>query len=464
MSLLTVRQATVRYGATTALDAVDLELTAGEIHAVVGENGAGKSTLLRVLAGALRPDAGRVTRAPAVRVAWVAQEPDLPPDATAIDWIFLAEELRGRLGWLHTAAMRDVAGAALAAVGASIDPTSRLGDLSASQRKQVQVARAVRQQAEVWLCDEPTAVLGAAEGERLFAVARAVAQRGGAVVWVSHRLDEVLALADRVTVLRDGRRVAEGPASDLDAAALVRHMVGRELASTARRRAEPGEVALQVRTLSAGCVRDVSFEVRAGEIVGLAGLMGSGRSTVLETLAGVHRARSAAAPPPVAVLLPEDRTRKGLIPTLSVRENIHLPATAMLDAAAERRATAAWIERLGLRTPGVDAPIGALSGGNQQKVLLARALRQAPRLLLLDEPTAGVDVAAKVDIHDQIRALAAGGAAVLLASSDLPELLTLCDRILALYGGRLTGEFDAMTVDEQTLGAAITGQPTGDGR
>jgi ABC-type sugar transport system ATPase subunit len=464
MSLLSVDHVTVRYGATTALDAVDLELAAGEIHAVVGENGAGKSTLLRVLAGARQPDAGTVTRAAGVRVAWVAQEPELPPDATATDWIFLAEELRGALGWLQTAPMHDAAVAALAAVGASIDPALRLGDLSASQRKQVQVARAVRQQAELWLLDEPTAVLGAAEAERLFAVARAVAQRGGAVVWVSHRLDEVLALADRVTVLRDGRRVAGGRASDFDAAALVRHMVGRELAGTARRRADPGAVALQVRALSAGRVRDVSFDVRAGEIVGLAGLIGSGRSTVLESLAGVHRARFDAAAPPAAVLLPEDRTRKGLIPTLSVRENIHLPAPALLDAAAERRATAAWIERLGLRTPGVDAPIGALSGGNQQKVLLARALRQAPRLLLLDEPTAGVDVGAKADIHDQIRALADDGTAVLLASSDLPELLAICDRILALYGGRLTAEFDATTVDEHRLGAAITGQPTAGGR
>ncbi|MDX2168416.1 MAG: sugar ABC transporter ATP-binding protein [Deltaproteobacteria bacterium] len=465
MSLLSVEHATVRYGATTALDAVDLALAAGEIHAVVGENGAGKSTLLRVLAGALVPDRGTVARAPATRVAWVAQEPELPPDGTAAEWIFLAAELRGRLGWLRTAAMRDAAAAALAAVGAAIDPSARLGALSASQRKQVQVARAVRQQAPVWLLDEPTAVLGAAEAERLFAVARGVAAAGGAVVWVSHRLDEVLALADRVTVLRDGRRVASGAAADFDAASLVRQMVGRDVALGARRAGTRGAPCLQVRGLAAGRLRDVAFAVRAGEIVGLAGLLGSGRSTVLESLAGVRRARIQADGHAVAVLLPEDRMRKGLIPTLGVRENLHLPAAGWrLQPSAERRATRDWIARLALRTPGVDAPIGALSGGNQQKVLLARALRRAPRLLLLDEPTAGVDVGAKADIHAQIRALADDGTAVLLASSDLPELLGLCDRILALYGGRVAAEFDAATVDEHALGAAITGQPTADRR
>ena len=468
MSLLTVTGVTVRYGATTALDAVDLDVAAGEIHAVVGENGAGKSTLVRVIAGAQRPDSGALRLAPGSRVAWVAQEPELPPDCTAAEWIFLGAELRGRCGWLRPAAMREQAAAALAQIGAAVAPSARVGALSASQRKQVQLARALREAAGVWLLDEPTAVLGGAETARLLHIARAVAAAGGAVVWVSHRLDEALGLADRITVLRDGRRVVCAPAASLDAAALVRHMVGRDLGRAARRAGAAGEAVLRVRHLAVGRLRDVSFEVRAGEIVGLAGLVGAGRSAVLEAIAGLRphhgTVESGGGRASGAVLVPEDRARKGLVPTFGLRENICLPADGWrLRPAAERRSAAAWIERLGLRTPGIDAPIAALSGGNQQKALLARALRRTPRLLLLDEPTAGVDVGAKADIHAHIRALADAGTAVLLASSDLPELLALGDRIIALHAGRVAGTLPHTDASETAVGALITGQGAGMG-
>ncbi|MEO8606082.1 MAG: sugar ABC transporter ATP-binding protein, partial [bacterium] len=415
------------------------------------------------------------------RVAWVPQESELPPDCTAADWIFLGAELRRRGGWLQRAAMLHQAAAALAHVGAAVAPTARVGELSASQRKQVQLARAVRDAASVWLLDEPTAVLGGAETARLLTIVRGIAAAGGAVLWVSHRLDEVLALADRITVLRDGRRVVSAAAATLDAAALVRHMVGRDVAVGPRAATAAGDVVLRVRDLAVGHVQDVSFDVRAGEIVGLAGLVGAGRSTVLEAIAGLRACRgvvaagaSAAGAARVArrsfrrqgrggsVLLPEDRLRKGLIPTFGVRENLCLPADAWwLRPAAERRACAAWVERLSLRTPGIDAPITALSGGNQQKVLLARVLRHAPRLLLLDEPTGGVDVGAKADIHAHIRALAQSGAAVLLASSELSELLALCDRTIALYGGRVAGTLERADANETALGAMITGQVSG---
>ena len=213
MSLCSATGLTVRFGGTTALDAVDFDLAPGEVHALVGENGAGKSTLLRAIAGALRPDAGTLSLAPGVRVAWVPQEPDLPPDCTAAEWIFLGAELRGRLGLLRAGEMRDRAGAALAAVGSATSPAARCGDLPASQRKQVQLARALRDGAGVLLLDEPTAVLGADDAARLFAAVRAARDAGAGVVYVSHRLDEVLALADRVTVLRDGCRVASQPAA-----------------------------------------------------------------------------------------------------------------------------------------------------------------------------------------------------------------------------------------------------------
>ncbi len=458
-ALLRVRDVAVRYGATTALDGVDFDLVPGEVHALVGENGAGKSTLLRLLAGVERPLRGVVERRAAV--AWVPQEPELPPDATAGEWIFLAAELRGRLGWLRRDAMCAQAAAALATLGARVAPDARCGTLPASQRKQVQLARALRAAAPILLLDEPTAVLGAGDAARLFAVIRAARAAGSGVVYVSHRLDEVLALADRVTVLRDGRRVATAPAAALDAGRLVALMVGRELPPrTASAAAAPGDLALRVEALRGDSLRDVSLAVRTGEIVGLAGLLGAGRSAVLETIAGLRPRRAGRitthAPP---VLLAEDRARTGLVPTFGVREHIFLPAPrGVVRRRAERQATRDWMARLAIRAAGPEAPITSLSGGNQQKTLLARALRRAPRLLLLDEPTAGVDVGAKADLHAQIRALAAQRTAILLASSDLPELLQLCDRVLALYQGRVVGSFDPRVCGEAEIAAAITGE------
>ncbi|MBX3026488.1 sugar ABC transporter ATP-binding protein [bacterium] len=463
--MLTAAGITVRFGGTTALDAVDFELRAGEIHALVGENGAGKSTLLRVIAGARRADEGALALAPRARVAWAPQDPELPPDCTAAEWIFLGAELRGRCGWLRRDAMRAGAAAALATIGSAIPPTARCGDLPASQRKQVQLARALggadRQARDsILLLDEPTAVLGAEDAARLFAAVRAARAAGAGVVYVSHRLDEVLALADRVTVLRDGRRVATAPASEVDAGRLVQMMVGRDIDAAPAAARQRGAVVLAVAGLCAGRLRDVSLRVHAGEIVGVAGLLGAGRSALLECVAGI-RARTAgtmtcAVPP---VLLGEDRARTGLVPTFGLRENVFLPAAAWrLDHAGERQATRDWMARLAIRAAGPEAPIASLSGGNQQKALLARALRRGRGLLLLDEPTAGVDVGAKADIHTQVRGLAAAGAAVLLASSDLPELLRLCDRIVALYAGEAVGEFDARGCGEAVVVAAITGQ------
>ena len=448
---------TVRYGATTALDGVDFDLAAGEVHALVGENGAGKSTLLRVLAGAVRPDSGRLAlHAP---VAWAPQEAELPADATAEEWIFLGRELRGRLGLLDHAAMRARSAAALAAVGSRVAPDARCGALPASQRKQVQLARALGEGGGgILLLDEPTAVLGAEDAARLFDAVRAARTAGAGVVWVSHRLDEVLAIADRVTVLRDGRRVASEPAAAVDAGRLVQLMVGRALDPPFADRPPAGAPVLRVDGLCSGRLRDLSLTVRAGEIVGLAGLLAAGRSAALETIAGLRPRRAGrvdcAVPP---VLLAEDRARTGLVPTFDLRENVFLPAPGWrLRHGDERRAAAAWVERLAIRAAGIDAPIGSLSGGNQQKTLLARALRRGAGLLLLDEPTAGVDVAAKADIHAHIRRLAAQGSAILLASSDLPELLHLCDRIVCLYDGRVAAELTAP--DEAAVAAAITGQ------
>jgi len=455
--LLRVEEATVRYGPTVALDRVDIDLRAGEVHAMIGENGAGKSTLLRLMTRVLAPDAGGVRLAAGARLAWAPQEAVLPADLTATEWIFLARERRGPLRLLRREEMRREAEAALREIGCRAAAHAALGSLSAAERKQVQLARALHGAPTVILLDEPTAALGKEESDRLFELLRARRDAGAGVLYVTHRLDEVRALADRVTVLRDGRRISTDAAGAVDSATLVRRMVGRDLAPHRLSARAAGETVLRSEALSSAHVEDATIEVHRGEIVGLAGLVGAGRSELLEAIAGVrpHRAGSvwcAAAP----AFVPEDRNRHGLIPTFCLRENLFLPAEAWrLDLGRERQQAAQWIENLGIRARGAETPIGSLSGGNQQKLLLARALRREPALLLLDEPTAGVDVGAKAEIHDLIRRLAESGTAILLASSDLPELLALCDRIIALRGGRIAGEVTAAEASDSALGGLI---------
>ncbi len=453
--LVSVRQLSVRYGATAALDGVDLEVHAGEIHAVVGENGAGKSTLLGAIAGAVRPTRGTIVCDAA---AWVPQDPALPADLTAAEWIFLGRERR-RFRLLRRAQMRDESAAALRRIGCACEPRARLGALSPVQAKQVQLARAFTGAPQLLLLDEPTAVLGDAEAQQLFAAIRDLRAAGSGVVYVSHRIDEVLSLADRVTVLRDGRVTAAAPVAALDTAAVVRHMVGRDLEPQRRRDHPPGAMMLELDGVDSAALRDITLSLRQGEIVGLAGLIGAGRSELLEVVTGLRprrRGRLRCAAPPH--LVPEDRKRKGLVPALRLRENLCLPASGWLLHPRQERAVARdWIARLRLRSSGSEAPVQSLSGGNQQKLLLARVLRHAPRLLLLDEPTAGVDVAAKAEIHRVIGDLAEGGAAILMASSELPELLALCDRIVALRAGRIVGELAREQATEMELAALITG-------
>ena len=454
-----VHGATIRYGATVALDDVSLDLRAGEIHALVGENGAGKSTLLRLLTGMVAPDLGEVSILGGTRVAWAPQEPLLAPDLTAAEWIFLGRELRGRLRFTRRGEMRQQAARALGEIGSSVGPDAHLGALASAQRKQVQLARALWGMPEALLLDEPTAALGTAEAERLFEVLRRRRAAGAGILYVTHRLSEIAALADRVTVLRDGRHISTDRVDEIDAATLVRRMVGRDLSGQVSTGREPGATVLEVEGLSVAHVIDASLCVREGEIVGLAGLVGAGRSEVLEAIAGLRRrvaGRVECASPPV--LVPEDRGAKGLIPTFGVRENVCLPADSVwLDRGRERDETEFWLRELAIRATGSEAAVESLSGGNQQKLLLARALRRRPALLLLDEPTAGVDVGAKAEIHDLVRRLGESGTGVLLASSDLPELLSLCDRIVALRAGRVVGEVAGAEASEDRVGAMITG-------
>jgi ABC-type sugar transport system ATPase subunit len=449
----------VRYGATVALDGVDLSVDPHQIHAVVGENGAGKSTLLRALAGRAPIAAGTIRLRPGARIAWVPQETELPTDLTTAEWIFLGAERRGPLGWLHKAKMLEAARELLERVGCSASPSGLLGDLPLAQRKQAQLARAVREEPDLLLVDEPTAVLGEAETHALFYTLRALRDAGVGIVYISHHLQEVVALADRVTVLRDGKRVSTDLLADVSIPVLVQRMVGREIQLRPRSAAGRASVALQVTDLAVAQVEPVSLTVCAGEIVGLAGLVGAGRSELLEAIAGLRPKLTGTiqsiAPP---VLLPEDRGSKGLVPTLSLRENLFLPPAGWLIGRRRERAdTGQWIENLRIRCNGQEAEVDSMSGGNQQKLLLARTLRHRSAVLLLDEPTAGVDVGAKAEIHGIIRRQADDGAAVLVASSDLPELLHLCDRIIAMRLGRVAGVTERGEATEARLGALITG-------
>ena len=455
--LLRTEHLAVDFGATRALDDVSLAFAAGEVHALVGENGAGKSTLLRIIAGTTTPTRGTLARHPDVTWSWAPQESELPLDRTVAEWVYMGRELHTPWRLLRRRAMHAGARSVLRQLGCPSDPAARLGSLTPPQRKQVQLARAIAAQPRLLLLDEPTAILGTAETEALFGAIRALRARGTGIGYLSHRIEEVLAIADRVTVLRDGRHVSTDPVAGVNTGLLLHRMVGRDLLPAKPRTTLPGTVVLETRGAVPGAAGAPALTVRRGEIVGLAGLVGAGRSTLIEAVARDHSRHAAAALRTSRVgLVPEDRGTKGLVPTLNLRENVCLPASGWwLRPAGERDDTRRWMRELRIKAADADVRIATLSGGNQQKVLLARALRRRPELLVLDEPTAGVDVGAKAEIHELVCHLADGGTGVLLASSDLPELMHLCDRIYAMRDGRIAGVIERADATEERLIALI---------
>jgi len=466
------------FGAIRALGGVDLELLAGEVHALMGENGAGKSTLIKVLCGALAPDAGTLefdgepiaaltpARARALGIAVLYQHETVFPELTAAENLFLGRD-GAVIDWrARRARAREV----LDSIGAAFGPDARVAELAPAQRKELEIARALSAGAPVLVLDEPTAVLPAREAERLLATVAELKQRGVAVLYISHRLEEVEQLADRITVLRDGRSVWSGNARAVTRAELVHHMVGRAVAETRASAAvaPAGAPRLEVRGLTARAIglKDVSFALHPGEILGLGGLVGAGRSELLACLAGLESFEAgrmtldgqpfAARAPRAAiaagvVLVPEDRARDGLVLAESVQHNAELPWQARHLLRPGSSAELAPLAPRALREADVRAtlaqPAGSLSGGNQQKLVLGKWLLESPRILLLDEPTQGIDVAGRAELHARVRACAAHGASVLLVSSDLEELLALSDRIAVLYRGSLAG---VLAGDERT--------------
>jgi ABC-type sugar transport system ATPase subunit/ribose/xylose/arabinose/galactoside ABC-type transport system permease subunit len=463
------------YPGVRALDGVDLTVRPGEIHALVGENGAGKSTLLKVLAGVIQADAGRILidehailldGPRAARTAGIAaahQDADLFPSLTAVENCFVQARLPGGM-FISWRAARAAARTALARLADGFPADSPVEALSASLRQVVSLAGTLIAEPRVLVLDEPTASLGAAEAGRLSSLLRALRSKGRGIVYVSHRLGEVLALADRVTVLRDGRVIRTDEAARLSAGDLVEAMVGRRLESYYPRPPEPpgGEPALEVAGLTdpGGAFRDVTFSVRPGEVLGLYGLAGAGRSDIGRALAGLRKAHGSVRAHGRVAYLPEDRLREGNLPGLSLRENLAISALApvlrgpLVPARAEGTLAASLRDRLSIRAPGLEAAIETLSGGNQQKALIGRWLAVEPEILVLDEPTQGVDVGAKGEIHELVSGLARAGRAVVLISSDLPEVLGMSHRVLVVREGRIAASFPAGSASEEEVARA----------
>ncbi|MFL6144972.1 MAG: sugar ABC transporter ATP-binding protein [Labedaea sp.] len=490
--MLTVRGARKQFGGVVALAGADLALRAAEIHGLLGENGAGKSTLLKTLAGVHRLDAGEITfagaafeqgsprRAREQGVAVIYQEPNLFPDLTIAENVFVGRQplRRGRVDW---AGMRERTLELFDRLGVYLDPARRAAGLSIADQQLVEIVKALSTEATVIVMDEPTAALSATEAQRLLAVARRLRDRGAAVVFVSHRLDEAFALCDRVTVLRDGATVAEAEIGATTPAEVVRWMVGRELTEMFPKvPSEPGEVLLEVAGLGrAGVFADISFTVRRGEIVALAGLVGSGRTEVVRAVFGIDRydtgtvhvggAPLAPGDPRAALalgiaLVPEDRRAQGLFMPASVARNSavvvlgRLRRFGLVHPGAERAVADTWAQRLRLRGSGLEQPVEQLSGGNQQKVVLAKWLATEPRLLVIDEPTRGIDVGTKAEVHRLLSQRAADGLAVLMISSELPEVLGMADRVLVMREGRLVAELSRAEASQERVMLAATGQ------
>ena len=487
------------FGGVHALRGVSLEAHAGEVHALCGENGAGKSTLMKILAGALTDYQGEILLdgkpvhfsgprdAEDAGIRIIHQELNLVPEMTVAANLFLGREIAGPFGFLNTKAMEAAAKTLFERLGTPISPRSRVADLRIGDQQMVEIAKALATDASIVIMDEPTSALSDAEVARLYRVINDLRAAGTAIVYISHKMNEVFTLSDAVTVLRDGQHVASAPKAEITPDKVIRWMVGREIADLHfDPKPATGKTLLKVDKLNLPSplgsgrpsLKDLSFQVAAGEVVGIAGLLGAGRTEVLESLFGATPTRPTGTitlldqpalfhEPVEAIkagvaLVTEDRKTLGLFTKMKVSENItirrleKLTKAGLIDGRAERQAVLDSIRRLLIKTDGGGAEITSLSGGNQQKCVIARWLLVNPRLLLLDEPTRGIDVGAKAEIYALIRLLAAEGMAVLMTSSELPELLTVADRILVMCEGRITADIPRAEATEEKIMHAAT--------
>jgi rhamnose transport system ATP-binding protein len=490
--VLSLEHARKSFGAVHALEDGDIELFAGEVHGLVGENGAGKSTLVKILAGVHRPDAGRLLldgeeavfdnakQSQAAGIAIIFQEPTLFPDLSVAENIFVGMQPLKRFRRIDGRRMRREAAAIFDQLGVRLEPDRIARGLSIADQQLVEIAKALTANARVIVMDEPTAALASAEVERLFGIVEALRARGNAILFISHRLEEIFALCRRITVMRDGRHVLTKPTGDLTVQSIIRAMVGRDMdALFPKVPSEAGRVVLNVDRLTReGVFTDVSFEVRSGEIVALAGLVGAGRTEVARAIFGIDRwdagsvevdgRRLPTGSPTAAMaagvaLVPEDRRQQGLVMDFSIERNIALASLrsvrrgGLIPRGAERSFARDWATRLQLKYSRLTNPVWTLSGGNQQKAVLAKWLARKPTLLIVDEPTRGIDVGTKAEVHRLLSELAAQGVAVLMISSELPEVLGMADRIVVLFEGRVTHEFARADATEESLMHAATG-------
>jgi rhamnose transport system ATP-binding protein len=491
--MIELRDAAKSYGAVRALHDGNLSLRAGEVRALMGENGAGKSTLVKVLGGVVRRDAGEMLvdgtsvdfhsphDARDAGIAVIYQEPTLFPDLSVAENVVMGYHPLGALKRIDRGAMHGQVQGLLDRLGVRLDPERPVRGLSIADQQIVEIAKALSFDARVLIMDEPTAALSGPEVERLFGVVRTLREHGSAVLFISHRLEEVFAVCDTVTVMRDGAVVHDAAIADITPDELVRRMVGRELTALfPKQDAKVGEAVLSVHRLTReGVFFDISFDVRAGEIVALAGLVGAGRSEVARAIFGIDRAdaghvevagnRLAPGRPLAAMragigFVPEDRRQQGLVMDLSIARNTALTRMRSLSrgglirSSAENGLAREWAARLQLKFHRLEDSVGTLSGGNQQKVVLGKWLATDPKVLIVDEPTRGIDVGTKAEVHRLMSELAGQGVAVLMISSELPEVLGMADRVLVMHEGRLTGELSRAEADEESVIRLATGQ------
>lgn len=482
------------FGAVHALKGVSLDLKRGEVHALLGENGAGKSTLIKVITGAHQPDAGSISilgetvvrltpsTAHLHGIAAIYQRPALFPDLSVAENIALGLEKNSAFRLVQWPGRRSRACELLQRIGAKIDPDMEVRHLSMPEQQLVEIARSLGAGARILIMDEPTASLTQKEVQLLLKIIRELRAQGVGIIYITHRLDEISQIADRVTVLRDGETVGTFPVNSINETGLIKLMVGREVSAIyPQSESEPREVVLSLRNVSceSSAVRQVSFDVRAGEIFGLSGLIGAGRTELARVLFGITPADAGEislngktiriSSPRTAVengiaYVPEDRRQHGVILEMPIAGNVTMAIHCTifphlwLRFGRERELAQKFISDLQIKTYGAEAPAGSLSGGNQQKVALSRWLATEPKVLILDEPTQGVDVGAKSEIHKIIRALAAQGLAVIMISSELPEVLGMSDRIAVMRHGTITAIFEGKNADAHSVMAATLGQ------
>jgi ribose transport system ATP-binding protein len=493
--ILDIRGVSKTFGPVRALSDVRFELQRGEIHALCGENGAGKSTLMNILAGVLQPSEGEIhldgkrvsipspAMAQRLGIGLVHQEIALCPDATVAENICMAA-INARRAPLMDYATLFVEAQKVMDLLAPIPVRSRVADLSISNQQLVEIAKALTLDCKVLMLDEPTAALTESETQRLFAIVRGLRERGMSIIYISHRMAEIFALCDRVTVFRDGHYVATDRIADITPDDVVRKMVGREITQLypAKLAPEaPGRVLLDVRGLSDGSrFSNVDLTLRAGEILGIGGLIGAGRSEIAQTICGLRKATAGSIAVDGETLVPrdygdavkaglvylsEDRKSAGVFLDMTIAANISaldltkVTAFGMLDRKAEDRQASELTRRLGVRMSGIGANVSTLSGGNQQKVAIAKQLSVDPRVIIMDEPTRGIDVGAKVEIHALLRQLAARGVGIIVISSELPELIGLCDRVMVVREGRIAGTIEDSALDEEAIMRLASGIP-----